>query len=64
MSAKIHSQEGNSPDYSLRSPNFFLSDKGCKKTMTIKMQAWKQPSLKESVTAHQFRFINPKMYRD
>lgn len=28
------------------------------------MQAWKQPSLKESVTAHQFRNFNPKMQRD
>ena len=63
MNAKILSQEGNSPDYSLRSPKV-IKWKNRKKFQTIWRQAWKQPFFKESVIAHRFRFFAFKMYRD
>jgi len=52
VSAKVHSQKGNSPDHKLRSPNNSLVRKGYYKVNTTRRWAWKQPSFKESVTAH------------
>ena len=60
MSAKIHSQKGNSPDYWLRSLKI-VKWKNCEKMIIAEKQAQKQPSFKESVIAHWFSFFALKI---
>ena len=49
---KIRREKGNNPDRRLRSQNHKLSVKRGGKAQTARRLAWKQPSFKESVTAH------------
>jgi hypothetical protein len=56
------SQKGNSPDYLLRFLKI-IKCKICEKILTTEKSAWKQPSFKESVTAHwSSSFFAVKMY--
>ena len=64
-SAKIPIQEGNNPDYQLRSLKIYLVNEDLNYTKTSSRQTWKQPSFKESVTAHCFTsVVKFKMYKD
>ena len=51
LGAKVQGQEGNSPDRPPRSYRPFLSEKGIRAAVTAKRWAWKQPSLRDRVTA-------------
>ena len=52
LGAKVHSQEGNSPDYQLRPLKGILSQKESKKVLIIRRQAWNQPFFKKCVIAY------------
>ncbi len=44
--------KGKQPRPSVKVPKYSLSGKRCGNTQTARRLAWKQPSFKESVTAH------------